>query len=102
MTPAEAFLWQKLRGSRLGWFHFRRQQIIDGFIADFYCQAAGLVVELDGAVHDERKGYDAERDAIIAAHGLRILRFPNSRIESEVGTVLAEILAAAREATADP
>ena len=34
--------------------HFRRQQVIAGFIVDFYCHAAGLVVELDGSVHDEQ------------------------------------------------
>nr|WP_225894176.1 DUF559 domain-containing protein [Atlanticothrix silvestris] len=37
MTPAEKILWQHLRGNRLNGLHFRRQQIIDGFIVDFYC-----------------------------------------------------------------
>ena len=54
ITPSEAALWQALRANRLGGLHFRRQQIIDGFIADFYCHAAGLVVELDGSVHVRR------------------------------------------------
>ena len=95
MTPAEAHLWQHLRAGRLGGLHFRRQQVIDGFIADFYCHAARLVVELDGEVHDDTAEYDGERDAILAARGLRVLRFPNARLEAELHTVLDEIETAA-------
>jgi len=36
MTPAEKILWEELRGSKLG-VRFRRQQVIQGFIVDFYC-----------------------------------------------------------------
>jgi very-short-patch-repair endonuclease len=47
MTPAEKLLWQELRANKLG-THFRRQQVIAGFIVDFYCHKADLVVEVDG------------------------------------------------------
>ena len=36
MTPAEKILWEELRANKLG-VHFRRQQVIQGFIVDFYC-----------------------------------------------------------------
>jgi very-short-patch-repair endonuclease len=36
MPPAEKILWDKLRANKLG-VHFRRQQVIAGFIVDFYC-----------------------------------------------------------------
>ncbi len=52
MTPAERRLWNELRANRLGGWHFRRQQIIDGFIVDFYCHKAGLIIEVDGPIHD--------------------------------------------------
>ena len=52
MTPTETVLWGCLRGNRLAGLKFRRQQIIDGFIADFYCHAAALVVEVDGPIHN--------------------------------------------------
>jgi very-short-patch-repair endonuclease len=45
MTPAEKMLCQALRGNKLGGLHFRRQQIIAGFIVDFYCHAAGLLID---------------------------------------------------------
>jgi very-short-patch-repair endonuclease len=51
MTPFERNLWVQLRASGLGDFHFRCQQIIDGYIVDFYCHAAGLIVEVDGSGH---------------------------------------------------
>ena len=53
MTEEERLLWKCLRTHRLADLHFRRQQIIDGFIVDFYCHTAGLVVEVDGEVHEQ-------------------------------------------------
>lgn len=91
MTPCEKRLWQHLRDNRLGGLHFRRQQVIDGFIADFYCHAAGLIVEADGAVHANRADYDRLRDKIISERRLCILRFSNTRIENELEAVLQEI-----------
>ena len=100
MTPEEALLWQWLRAGRLDGLHFRRQQIIGGFIVDFYCHAVGLVVEVDGPVHDaeQQKDYDAERDRILAAHGLRLLRFANEAVRDRVSDVIAQIAQAAKHA----
>ena len=98
MTAAEARLWACLRGRRLGGAKFRRQQVIDGFVADFYCAAAGLVVELDGPVHADRAEYDAARDEILARRGLRTFRVTNARLDHELAVVLAEIDLAVREA----
>jgi very-short-patch-repair endonuclease len=50
MTAAEKILWQEIRTNKLA-VHFRRQQIIKGFIVDFYCHTAGLVIEVDGDIH---------------------------------------------------
>jgi len=55
MTPAEKILWKELRTNKLSGLHFRRQQIIDRFIVDFYCHQHELVVEVDGDVHDMQK-----------------------------------------------
>ncbi|WP_414566109.1 MULTISPECIES: endonuclease domain-containing protein [unclassified Anabaena] len=88
MTPAEKILWQYLRGNRLNGLHFRRQQIIDGFIADFYCHAAKLVIELDGKIHEQQAEYDAERDKVLSARGLRFLRIKNELVQQELAQVL--------------
>lgn len=94
MTPAEKRLWSALRGNRVDGLHFRRQQIIHGFIADFYCHTAGVVVELDGPVHRAQSDYDAERDAILAAEGLRVLRFANQEVLDNLKVVLRQIRSA--------
>ena len=62
-TPIEAALWRKLRGAQLGGFKFRRQTVLDLFIADFFCPAIGLIVELDGNTHDDQR--DARRGAAL-------------------------------------
>jgi very-short-patch-repair endonuclease len=92
MTPAETILWQELRGNRLG-VRFRRQQIIAGFIVDFYCHKAGLVIELDGSVHqgDEQKKNDAKRDKALDEMGLRIVRFKNEEVVRNLPAVLEKI-----------
>jgi len=53
-TPAEQILWSCLRNRRLGGIKFKRQHPLGRFVADFYCHEAGLVIELDGAIHLER------------------------------------------------
>jgi very-short-patch-repair endonuclease len=93
MTPAEKRLWAALRTNRLDGFHFRRQQIIDGFIVDFYCHAAGLVVEVDGPVHEEQIEYDAERSRVLTARGLQTLRIKNEEIMHNLEDVLTRIRA---------
>jgi very-short-patch-repair endonuclease len=93
MTPAERQLWQQLRANRLDNWHFRRQQIIAGFIVDFYCHQAGLVVEVDGPIHEHQSEADVERDTILRAHSLTVLRFTNRQVMNDMKTVLREIRA---------
>ncbi len=63
-------------------FKFRRQKVLDGFIADFYCPKARLAIELDGSQHysDYGKNYDQWRSGIIERKGIRVLRFSNGDI----------------------
>jgi very-short-patch-repair endonuclease len=105
MTPAERVLWHALRGNRRGGLHFRRQQVIDGLIVDFYCHAAGLVIEVDGPVHADadQRAYDAARDAVLTGRGLRILRITNADVLHRLEDVLARIdEAAARSGPTRP
>ena len=72
MTPAEKMLWEELRANKLG-VHFRRQQVIAGFIVDFYCHKASLVIEVDGDIHDLQREEDARREKASSELGLRSL-----------------------------
>lgn len=96
MTPAELKLWHFLRTNKLDGLHFRRQQVIDGFIVDFFSYEAGLIVEVDGSVHETQREYDEGRSRIFAARGLRVLRLTNERIFNDLPSCLAEIITAAR------
>lgn len=102
-TSAEATLWTALKARRLGGFRWRRQFGIGPYIVDFYCPAARLVVELDGAVHDapEARQYDDARTRFLRADGVRVLRFENRVVFEDPEGVKATILQAA-QGRADP
>lgn len=55
MTPAEKILWEHIRAKSFNNLKLRRQQIIEGFIIDFYCHSLGLVIEIDGEIHNKQK-----------------------------------------------
>ena len=92
MTPEEALLWHELRTNKLAGWHFRRQQVIGGFIVDFYCHAASLIVEVDGGVHETQREQDAERDAHLISRGFCILRVTNDEVNNNIQNVLQKIL----------
>ena len=90
MTPAEKILWQEVRAKKLG-VRFRRQQVIQGFIVDFYCHKSALVVEVDGDIHDLQQEEDARREKALSALGLRIVRFRNDEVVRELSAVVGKI-----------
>ncbi|MEB3343061.1 DUF559 domain-containing protein, partial [Okeania sp.] len=85
--------------NRLNGWHFRRQQIIDGFIVDFYCHCAGVVVEVDGEIHLQQFEYDVERDRILLMRGIRLLRFKNEEVRQQLDRVLISIATVCSEET---
>jgi very-short-patch-repair endonuclease len=90
MTPAEKILWQELRGNKLG-VHFRRQQVVAGFIVDFYCHKAALVIEVDGDIHDLQQEEDARREKVMSEMGLRVVRFGNEEVMKNLSAVVGKI-----------
>ena len=90
MTPAEKILWHELRAKKLG-VRFRRQQVIAGFIVDFYCHKAALVVEVDGDIHDLQQEEDARREMVLSEMGLRIARFRNDEVMGNLSAVVGRI-----------
>jgi len=90
MTPAEKLLWNELRANKLG-VHFRRQQIIQGFIVDFYCHKKALVIEVDGDVHDLQQEEDAQREKALREMGLQIIRFHNDEVINNLPNLVHKI-----------
>ena len=91
-TRAENELWQALRGHQLG-FQFRRQHAIEGYIVDFVCLRAWLVVEVDGGIHHEagQAEYDGGRTHALQECGFLVLRFSNEQVLTELPRVLSSI-----------
>ncbi|MGE0045849.1 MAG: endonuclease domain-containing protein [Hyphomonadaceae bacterium] len=88
-TIAERALWEALRGKKLNGWKFRRQAPIDRFVTDFLCHAPKLIVELDGALHDEAR--DAERDRILETLGFVIVRINERVVRERISDALAWI-----------
>lgn len=90
-TDAERKLWQQLRGRQLFDFKFRRQYPLAGYIADFACIEAKLVIELDGGQHLKQVEYDAERSHKLAINGYKVLRFWNDDVLLRTELVLEQV-----------
>jgi very-short-patch-repair endonuclease len=97
MTLAENILWKELRTNKLNGLHFRRQQIIEGYIADFYCHQYALIVEVGGGIHDLQKEYDKDREKYFIARGFKIIRFANDELIKNKKSVLQKIVDACKE-----
>jgi very-short-patch-repair endonuclease len=89
MTEAELVLWSVLRRWPV---KVRRQHVFYPFIVDFYIEAGRVVVEVDGAVHHEQRGYDTRRDLYLTQrYRLRVMRFANEDVLGDLGGVLAAV-----------
>ena len=92
-TSAEKIIWDKIRGSKLNGYKFRRQYAIGRYIADFYCCEARLAIEIDGEIHNkvEINSYDQIRQVEIEARSITVMRFSNEEVYQEVDVVLRKI-----------
>ena len=92
-TSAERRLWQSLRREQVAGFRFRRQVILGGFVADFACLEARMVIEVDGATHSTNREVvrDAARSGALAAQGYDALRFTNDDVFHNLDGVLETI-----------
>ncbi|MCK9487239.1 MAG: endonuclease domain-containing protein [Dehalococcoidia bacterium] len=86
-----------LRQRQVGAHKFRRQHRIGPYIVDFICLERRLVVEVDGAQHADRVGYDAARDTYLLRAGFRVLRFSDREALTEHAAVGEAIFRALSE-----
>ena len=88
LTPMEARLWAHLRDRKCDGHKFRRQVVLDRYIADFYCAASRLLVEVDGSSHSGTIERDASRDEWLRLQGYHTLRVTNSEVRDNLEGVL--------------
>jgi very-short-patch-repair endonuclease len=91
-------LWQQLRGGRLLGVKFKRQVPFAGYVADFSCAAARLIVEIDGPAHDDAaaRRKDAARNAWFQNAEIDVLRFKDEEVLMGTDRVVKRIEAAVR------
>ena len=92
LTLAESILWSYLRKKSLG-YKFRRQHPISIYIADFYCHALKLIIEVDGGIHTDLdvQRCDLERQKYLESEGISFLRFTNEDVKMRTEQVIAKI-----------
>jgi very-short-patch-repair endonuclease len=97
-TPAESFVWQQVRNRKLGAKIVRQKPIIldyfgkkKAFVADFYCNDAGLAIEIDGDIHSKQSDYDSLRAMLLNQTGIRLIRFTNDEVMKNIDGVLVKI-----------
>ena len=94
MTDAERKLWSNIRMKQMKGFQFYRQRVIGNYIVDFYCPKAKLVIEVDGGQHfsDEILKADKRRDQYLENNGLKVLRFTDIDVLTNIEGVFEVIL----------
>ena len=92
-TSAEQVLWECLRGRKVAGRKFRRQHPIGRFVADFFCDDARLIIEVDGTIHQEptQQERDAARECILRESTLTVLRFTNDDVLDHTDQVVQTI-----------
>ncbi len=91
-TRAEKKLCSRLRNKQIG-IRFRRQHSLGTFIADFYCAAVRLVIEIDGASHlgQKKQKYDAHRTRSLNTYGFTVVRYTNEQVCDNIDGVITDI-----------
>jgi very-short-patch-repair endonuclease len=104
MTEPKIMLWSRLKGRGTDKPIFRRQFAYETIILDFYCPAAKLAVEVDGATHWDEEGQakDSARDAWLASRGISVMRLPVGEIYRDLGAAADAVVWRALELIARP
>src|SRR5688572_14562915 len=92
-TEAENALWQFLRDKQLDGIKFRRQHILDKYIADFISLEKKLIIEVDGSIHQlpENLESDQQRTERLKKLGFEVIRFTNDEILANIDGVVSTI-----------
>jgi very-short-patch-repair endonuclease len=92
-TKAEVYLWERLKSNQFQGLKFRRQHPIGFYIVDFYCHRHKLIIEIDGGYHNTREQIekDEERSNFLSFQGLKVIRFTNEQVLTEINFVLDTI-----------
>ena len=94
MSLSEVLLWRALR-LRPDGFKFRRQHPVGGYVADFACLSARVLIEVDGEAHERgnRPRIDVLRQADLERTGFGVLRIAARDVLKDIDAVVRLIVA---------
>jgi len=90
-TLSEVLFWMQVNKKKFYGIDFDRQKIIGNYIVDFYVECFGLVIEIDGAIHQFQEEYDAQRTVYLESLGLIVYRISEECVRLYMSTVLMNL-----------
>lgn len=87
----EVLFWNEVKAGKFHQLDFDRQKIIGNYIVDFYVKSLGLVIEIDGWIHEFKKQNDKERQTYIESFGIQFFRISDFDVKKNMTFVLGEL-----------
>ena len=88
---SEVVFWKEVRNKSFWNIDFDRQRIIGNYIVDFYVKALGLVVEIDGEIHNFQEEYDEKREMYLKELGLKVFRISTTKMLFDTENVMKDL-----------
>ncbi len=88
---SEVLFWKQVHKGKFHNIDFDRQRVIGSYIVDFYVKNLGLVVEIDGASHDNKGEYDEAREGYLKSLGLKIFKTYDKDIKKNIHWVMKRL-----------
>ena len=88
---SEVVFWKEVRNKSFWNIDFDRQRIIGNYIVDFYVKGLGLVVEIDGEIHNFQEEYDEKREMYLKELGLKVFRISTTKMLFDTENVMKDL-----------
>jgi len=88
---SEVLFWKEVKQKKIFGLDFDRQKIIGNYIVDFYIKKLGIVIEIDGASHNEKIEEDEIRDNYLNSLGLAVIRYADLDVKSNLDNVILDL-----------
>lgn len=88
---SEVVFWKEVRNKSFWNIDFDRQRIIGNYIVDFYVKVLGLVVEIDGEIHNFQEEYDEKREMYLKDLGLKVFIISTTKMLFDTENVMKDL-----------
>ena len=88
---SEVVFWKEVKNKSFWNIDFDRQRIIGNYIVDFYVKTLGLVIEIDGEIHNFQEDYDEKKELFLKNLSLRIFRISTTKMKYDTENVMKDL-----------